>query len=39
MIRFIEKTDNGYVFKSGGGITIESDVLSEYEEMRDKVYV
>jgi len=39
MIRFIEKTDDGYVFKSGGGITIESDVLSEYEEMKDKVYV
>ncbi|HIP44784.1 MAG TPA: aminodeoxychorismate synthase component I [Sulfurospirillum arcachonense] len=39
MIRFIEKTDEGYIFKSGGGITIESDALSEYEEMRDKVYV
>jgi para-aminobenzoate synthetase component 1 len=39
MIRFIEKTDNGYVFKSGGGITIESDALSEYEEMKDKVYI
>lgn len=39
MIRFIEKKSEGYVFKSGGGITIESDVLSEYEEMKDKVYI
>ena len=39
MIRFIEKTEDTYVFKSGGGITIESDALSEYEEMKDKVYV
>ncbi len=39
MIRFIEKTEDAYVFKSGGGITIESDALSEYEEMKDKVYV
>ncbi len=39
MIRFIEKQKDGYVYKSGGGITIESDALSEYEEMKDKVYV
>ena len=39
MIRFIEKTEDGFVYKSGGGITIESDALSEYEEMKDKVYV
>lgn len=39
MIRFIEKKDEEYVFKSGGGITIESDALSEYEEMKDKVYI
>ena len=39
MIRFVEKTADGYVYKSGGGITIESDALSEYEEMKDKVYV
>jgi len=39
MIRFIEKTKDGYIYKSGGGITIESDALSEYEEMKDKVYV
>lgn len=39
MIRFIEKTKEGYVYKSGGGITIDSDVYAEYQEMRDKVYV
>ncbi len=39
MIRFIEKTKDGLVYKSGGGITIDSDALSEYEEMRKKVYV
>lgn len=39
MIRFIEKQDDTYVFKSGGGITIESDAKSEYEEMKDKVYM
>jgi len=39
MIRFIEKQKDGYVYKSGGGITIESDVFSEYSEMKDKVYV
>lgn len=39
MIRFIEKTDNGLVYKSGGGITIDSDVSVEYQEMKDKVYV
>lgn len=39
MIRFIEKTQDGYVYKSGGGITLDSDVQCEYEEMKDKVYV
>jgi para-aminobenzoate synthetase component 1 len=39
MIRFIEKTDNGYEFKSGGGITSMSEVNSEYKELIDKVYV
>ena len=39
MIRFIEKTDNGLVYKSGGGITIESDARSEYNELLDKVYL
>jgi para-aminobenzoate synthetase component I len=39
MIRFIEQTPAGLVFRSGGGITCVSDPLSEYNEMVDKVYV
>jgi para-aminobenzoate synthetase component 1 len=39
MIRFIEKSKDGYLYKSGGGITIDSDMLAEYQEMKDKVYV
>ncbi|MDQ7044464.1 MAG: aminodeoxychorismate synthase component I [Sulfurimonas sp.] len=39
MIRFIQKTRKGYVYKSGGGITLDSDATSEYEEMLDKVYL
>jgi para-aminobenzoate synthetase component 1 len=38
-IRFIEKMENGLVFKSGGGITALSDAISEYEEMVRKIYV
>jgi len=40
MIRFIEKQDDGtLIYKSGGGITSDSDPISEYEEMCDKVYI
>jgi len=39
MIRFIERTDTGLVYKSGGGITVYSDPVAEYREMIDKVYV
>ena len=40
LIRFLEQTPEGrLVFKSGGGITFQSDVKSEYEEMKRKVYV
>ncbi len=39
MIRFIEKTPEGLIYKSGGGITSFSEVEKEYEEMIDKVYV
>lgn len=40
MIRFIEKNSNGeLVYKSGGGITCDSDPLKEYQEMLDKVYI
>lgn len=39
MIRFIEKTDNGFVYKSGGGITLDSDVSLEYNELQNKIYL
>lgn len=39
MIRFIEQTPQGLVFKSGGGITARSDAKKEYEEMIQKIYV
>lgn len=39
MIRFIEKSPDGLIFKSGGGITVNSDVKKEYQELIDKVYV
>lgn len=39
MIRFIEKTERGYVYRSGGGITIHSDLEKEYQELLDKIYV
>jgi para-aminobenzoate synthetase component I len=39
MIRFIENTSDGLVYKSGGGITSFSKMESEYQEMIDKVYV
>lgn len=40
MIRFTEqRTDGRLAFKSGGGITFQSDARSEYEEMKQKVYV
>ncbi len=39
MIRFIEQRSNGLFFRSGGGITVNSDAESEYRELIDKVYV
>ncbi len=39
MIRFIEKTDDGYIYKSGGGVTLDSDVLLEYNELQEKIYL
>lgn len=39
MIRFIEKSNNGYIFRSGGGITSFSNPETEYREMIDKIYV
>ncbi len=39
LIRYIEKQNNNLIYKSGGGITLESDCTKEYQEMKDKVYV
>ncbi len=39
MIRFIEQKEGKYFYKSGGGITIDSDTYSEYEELLDKIYL
>ncbi len=39
MIRFIEQSDQGLIYKSGGGITLDSDVNDEYNEMIDKIYI
>lgn len=39
MIRFIEKKNDALFYKSGGGITIDSDAKSEYEELIDKIYL
>lgn len=39
MIRFIENTKNGLIYKSGGGITANSIAENEYQEMIQKIYV
>ncbi len=39
MIRFIEKTPQGLIYKSGGGITLDSSAEAEYQEMIDKIYL
>ena len=40
MIRFIEEDINGDKFyKSGGGITCDSNILNEYQELIDKIYL
>ncbi|MFA6401028.1 MAG: aminodeoxychorismate synthase component I [Salinivirgaceae bacterium] len=39
LIRFIEKQQEQLVFKSGGGITANSSLESEYQEMIQKVYL
>lgn len=38
-IRFIENIDGKLFYKSGGGITAESDCKREYNEMIDKIYI
>lgn len=39
MIRFIEKENGKFFFKSGGGITHLSKFADEYAEMQNKIYV
>jgi para-aminobenzoate synthetase component 1 len=39
MIRFIEQNNDGLYYRSGGGITTQSDVSLEYQEALDKIYV
>ncbi len=39
MIRFIEKVADTYFYKSGGGITLDSEAKLEYNELQDKIYL
>ncbi len=39
MIRYIEHADGKLYYRSGGGITTQSDLQSEYQEALDKIYV
>ncbi|MCF6174087.1 MAG: aminodeoxychorismate synthase component I [Campylobacteraceae bacterium] len=38
-IRYIEKQKDSFFYKSGGGVTLLSDVKKEYKEMCEKVYI
>lgn len=39
IIRYLEKENGKFTFKSGGGITCNSRAEPEYQEMKDKIYV
>lgn len=39
MIRFIEKIETHFYYKSGGGITAKSNLKNEYEEIQQKIYL
>lgn len=39
LIRFIENENGQLFYKSGGGITTQSDAKEEYQELIDKIYV
>lgn len=39
MIRYIERQNDKLYFRSGGGITVNSNAQMEYQELIDKVYV
>jgi para-aminobenzoate synthetase component I len=39
IIRFIEKSNGRHYYRSGGGITAQSDSEAEFKEVLDKIYV
>ena len=39
MIRFVEQASGVYSYRSGGGLTVDSDPALEYQELIDKIYV
>lgn len=39
MIRYIEQQHGKFYFRSGGGITVNSNAQMEYQELIDKIYV
>jgi len=39
MIRFIEKDGDNLYYKSGGGVTLDSNLEYEYKELIDKIYI
>ena len=39
LIRYIEKEGDKFFFRSGGGITVNSDRRSEYNEVIEKIYL
>jgi len=39
MIRYIENKNGALIYKSGGGITLDSICKEEYQEMIDKIYI
>ena len=39
LIRFIEKINDSLLYKSGGGITLDSIESAEYQELCDKIYI
>ena len=39
IIRFIEQQDGKFFYKSGGGLTIDSEMYQEYQEMLAKIYI
>lgn len=39
LIRYVEKKGQAFYFHSGGGITVQSDPLKEYQELLSKIYL